>query len=83
MSDCFVFTTGSSNSGVVGTINLTGYAQETTYNYSEQWLCTVNYGDNAATIQAKVKACVALMYLTNWSVVIGGSDKVMFFGLPQ
>ena len=79
MSDCFIFTTGSQATGVVGTIALMGYAQESTLNYSEQWQCAVNYGDNAATMQAKIKACVVAMYLMNWGVVIGGSDK----GLPQ
>ena len=83
MSDCFVFTIGSTPGSVVGSIRLTGYAQEATLNYSEQWDCLVNYSDNAATIQAKIKACVVLMYLTNWGVVIGGSDKVMISGAPQ
>ena len=83
MSDCFVFTTGSQSTGLVGTIFLTGYAQEDTLNFQELWQCRVNYSDNTATMQAKIKACVIAHYLTERGVVIGGSDKVLIAGIPQ
>lgn len=83
MSDCFVFVTGTTSGAVAGSINLTGVAQESSLNILETWNCHVSYNDNAATIQAKIKTCVVLMYLTLYGVVIGGSDKVLIAGAPQ
>lgn len=80
MSDCFIFTTGSGSGALPGEVNLAGTATEAIYGYSEQWSCAVGYRDSIPSMQAKIKTCVALMYLTNFGVVIGGADKVTFVG---
>lgn len=82
MSDCVIFVTGTTSGAIAGEINISGLAQESSLSYLEQWNCHLSYRDNAATMQAKIKACVALMYLTNFAVVIGGSDKVTIMGGP-
>lgn len=80
MSDCFIFIQGTSSGQAPNTINLRGVAQESILNLPEDWSCIVNYGDNATTIQAKIKVCVVELYLTTRNIVIGGSDKVTFVG---
>lgn len=79
MSDCFIFITGTgSQGGPVGEINLYGTAQEASQSYNVSWVCYVGYRDSIPLMQTKIKACVALNFLNEIGVVVGGSDKVTF-----
>lgn len=80
MSNCFIFTTGTTGGNPPGQINLQGFSQEESLQTQDQWSCLVNYNDNVATIQAKIKLCVTESYLLNRAIIIGGSDKVTFVG---
>ena len=79
MSDCFIFTQGPASGAGVGEINLTGYAQDSSSPYPQQWTCIVLFKDNATVIQNKILACVKENYLLERNVVIGlPGEKVTY-----
>lgn len=82
MSDCMIFIVGTTGGNPPGTINLQGNAQEESRGELNQFSCHVNYRDNAATMQAKIKQCVIEMYLKDFGVTIGGADKITIMGGP-
>lgn len=81
MADCFIFVTNPTSGNGVGEINLQGLAQDSSLPTPEQWTCIVGFKDNVTTMQTKIKACVAEIYLRERGVVIGlPGDKITFVG---